>query len=1276
MSAEDVVSQLANFDGGSSVLTKEEKPKAMGARTIEEEPKTLRLERKIEPLVEPTLQTILFDKSESTFPTENDHVANRLSDDVATLILSHLSLTEIAAVSETCRGFHQVCRSNQLWKTLFDYRWNAPSLSEDSNYFQAYQQAHWHPHDLWVTHWNCLYPAEGLSPGRCCIRSMQRSPRKAFRGGQTQCPTCRSYNDDDDDNDDAETSRLRKTPLSAAQKEAQRTRRLRQKLVSQGVKLPDLCAHNTEETQRNAFAAAATFHRKLDLEQYRPGMTHFLTDLLFFNLTDPFTDQGDWELEQLLSMSQEPTALLPAGGSHTPSHHSWHTIELRNPDRFRPILYQFGVQRPECFTVYPSEGLIEAGGSVHVTIGVTPFGSALAYAMEGLDIHRDGLAGEWASLYTAEAHLPLAPFLIRYRFANASPHSDMRRRYVVSNNSTIDSSKQAVLEYHFQQDFPPHHFRSIYLSAHVNAHYNYWKFFQRTCQPWIVERRQWQGPLWVAPLVAEKYPAKWRLLDEVLDRKEVYCRNPKFTEGPCEGCGLLWGARDEELVFEYLTAFAMAWWYERQRHVMLKNIALCIDVIPTIAERSEEAVAVLLYNIFSVIQTFKISKLIEECDKQALVKQEIAVDELCRGIRVGGETWIPWRLSGVYKYSRCTDSVLGETAAHPGGMEEPTYLDAFRHLTHCPGSFCLGRQVDPNHVASSIQPSSSRFVQKQGNPVSDIFMDDPISALQAGICMLHDPRSLLLHGVYDRVRYPGSLIRRPRMYPLMPLPADTADSTATLTATYGLIHYLHDVPPPGIGRFALSTFQFREGGPEPEIIEIEIEDDMQEEVEGDFQQEQTVLPSLPRIEAQPPRNRRGPRFVQMLWTLGASLGLVVIDSSAVSSVFVDRTILIATHWISISLMIAPLLITLIARCFNWIPTQPVDYNLEGLPFTIHNEMRFLTQTECGMSAIILAGAWMVMGRWSERHTYRDLFRAMLEHLTPDEHDKSFFRRQLLATKLWLLRRWDAFCPLFLQRRTFSPQWNIRTRADLIKHFASWRSRNLLTLHKFEIAATGINGIFFGDSRDHGIDFGRDSSTRKITVGIFVVLASFCASSPHFWLNLTTVFSSSVSLGISISVQSLEKGRPEISVTNTGSFLRELNLLTVFIFAFLVGQLVGSSGGTMFLAEFIVTSISLVLGGAGTVSASAMESWITFFILALTSFWGYLFGRVGLIDGILLKRRGYSNALLSTSVGLLAVFWTTVFLVGRFDSPVSLVILRHTDRETRTWSRDHAAKMLQ
>ena len=142
---------------------------------------------------------------------------------------------------------------------------------------------------------------------------------------------------------------------------------------------------------------------------------------------------------------------------------------------------------------------------------------------------------------------------------------------------------------------------------------------------------------------------------------------------------------------------------------------------------------------------------------------------------------------------------------------------------------------------------------------------------------------------------------------------------------------------------------------------------------------------------------------------------------------------------------------------------------------------------------------------------------------------------------------------------------------------------------------------------------------------------------------------------------MEKGGSGVTTGNennhtpNGSILTAFSLVTVVILSALIGQLVGSSGGTMFMAEFIVTSISLILGGAGTISASAMESWGCFFCLSSMAFWGYLFGRVALMDGIRHKRRVYSTIFLSKSVSFLFCFWILVFLMARWERPIDLVI---------------------
>ena len=109
------------------------------------------------------------------------------------------------------------------------------------------------------------------------------------------------------------------------------------------------------------------------------------------------------------------------------------------------------------------------------------------------------------------------------------------------------------------------------------------------------------------------------------------------------------------------------------------------------------------------------------------------------------------------------------------------------------------------------------------------------------------------------------------------------------------------------------------------------------------------------------------------------------------------------------------------------------------------------------------------------------------------------------------------------------------------------------------------------------------------------------------------------------------------------------------------QLLGSSGGVLFLAEFVVTSISFILGGAGTISASSVESWGCFFCLSSTAFWGYLFGRVALMDGIIRQKRFVQSSLFSTTLlcaSLAAVLFMWVWiLLWRWDVPASLMILR-------------------
>lgn len=93
----------------------------------------------------------------------------------------------------------------------------------------------------------------------------------------------------------------------------------------------------------------------------------------------------------------------------------------------------------------------------------------------------------------------------------------------------------------------------------------------------------------------------------------------------------------------------------------------------------------------------------------------------------------------------------------------------------------------------------------------------------------------------------------------------------------------------------------------------------------------------------------------------------------------------------------------------------------------------------------------------------------------------------------------------------------------------------------------------------------------------------------------------------------------------------------------------------------MTSISFVLGGAGTISASSVASWGCFFGLSSTAFWGYLFGRVALVDAVIRQKRrvrnkGYSLVLLCASIAVVFILWVLLFF-WRWDVPVSLMIVR-------------------
>ena len=91
----------------------------------------------------------------------------------------------------------------------------------------------------------------------------------------------------------------------------------------------------------------------------------------------------------------------------------------------------------------------------------------------------------------------------------------------------------------------------------------------------------------------------------------------------------------------------------------------------------------------------------------------------------------------------------------------------------------------------------------------------------------------------------------------------------------------------------------------------------------------------------------------------------------------------------------------------------------------------------------------------------------------------------------------------------------------------------------------------------------------------------------------------------------------------------------------------------------------------------MEALGTFFGLAITAFWGFLFGRVSIMEGIREKKSGFSSVMLCLSLFVLAILWLIAIFAWKFETPVDLVVHRPVmNSETRQWATKYQTIQLQ
>jgi hypothetical protein len=1093
---------------------------------------------------------------------------------------------------------------------------------------------------------------------------------------------------------------------------AQATLRTRQKFH-------DPSAAPTRQSSHHAFQSASTCGRTLDVQQYNAGSTNFLTDLLFFNLADSPDD-----LQLLLTESSNIATTESCNPLYETARHSWHVATFYNPNFCRPLLFQIAIQRPECFTVYPSEGFLKPGQRVTVTFGVRPLASAMAAA-------QSNDAPEWTTVRERDAQLPLVPFLVRYRFAAAQPlwtmaMHDPSKRPQHPSTTTADVTKtetERLLDYHWKQPVPAHQIRTIHLSAHVHAHYNLFLFLQATCWRFSDLINSSNGPIFIAPALQEMYPTEFALLENAK-------QGVSSAEGPCRSCGKSWYMRDEELLNAYVVMRAECAWHEQQCTVRLDNVREIVHLAAGKGcDHSNKLMRLVQIASFE-LRARKACPLYSLSEKREFLIMERQLDKaLSRVDRRASEKerGLFKKKGGVFSCAPCTNYCFDECPLTDGELDN-SFMDEYckpeRPAIHYPGRYCLGPQEDPNHLEENVI-QSEQLALHQGGLATDLFMNDTMSAFKAGLCMANDPRSLIVHGLFDKVAYPGTIIRCAKVlspslcpqgemevesssghphainksirivetsecnvYFMMQNGVDLAAIHETDRICSGgnaqpmspvhhvsLFNFVHNVPAPGAGKFALSGTMINNSFEAlPEIVALNVQAPpiaTERERVGHEAAAEANIRAPAQAPLGPHRNILGLFRVHRLE--GAQLGFVVVFNRVTNSVFVDRKLIIGTQWLCISLTILPLFLTLCARCLQRIPARPLDQDLGDLSFESANNLRYLSEAECGFAAIALILVWTSVGRWAELHTGRDLIRMMLDHTTPDvEPPKSSqLRRCGDVLHIKFTQTWDRFCPLFLQRKTFTPHWNRRGAKELQHHFSFWRYAGIPSHERSLSASAGQESAAFGDNRDKGVYVGSESSTRNILVGLFVALGSFYTASPIFGLNILTIFlcagesfhrfilrakplsqtfvSAAVSLGMSVSLYSIEKScSTRINVTSsTTALLTHFNLVSIIMLSVLLGQLVGSSGNTMFLAEFVVTSMSLILGGAVTISARAVKSWFFFFCLSGAAFWGYVFGRVALMENVQRKRSGYSTSLLSKSVGAVCCVWLTILFLSSF-----------------------------
>jgi len=318
----------------------------------------------------------------------------------------------------------------------------------------------------------------------------------------------------------------------------------------------------------------------------------------------------------------------------------------------------------------------------------------------------------------------------------------------------------------------------------------------------------------------------------------------------------------------------------------------------------------------------------------------------------------PWRMPGIYENIRVSDKICNSPGSstekkrfHPvfcsQVKKEPTEFIGIKQSMNISRKYSFGQQIDPNHILHH-----SQFY-------SDIFNDDLKQAISTSLAVFHDPKSIALHGVYDRA-HSSDLVRSPFLphFLFLPVIHDMKKNVPHSTLKEKLQHDKtvrlsnsrlnrpwNDPDPDGL--FVMNKASCFKNSDEHHVSSMDRylmeilppglpSKAKNASVSSESRQHDPQNANL-NLQQIPPRNNIRSR-VYSISTLACSY-IGWNEKCNNGAPMVNRRILIALQWWSNSFLFFPLIFTLTARWMEWITTTPLDYDLDGLPFEGNKKMR-------------------------------------------------------------------------------------------------------------------------------------------------------------------------------------------------------------------------------------------------------------------------------------------------------------------------------------------------